>query len=144
MDTFQQQLNIEPAAPQRLPTRWPIAFACLVPALPRNRAPEGAQRQRFHRHVGQLRHHPYQVAGQRVRRQPFWLQARQLAQLEQPHGDQRQKAQQPQQPRIGLEVALLQTAARFQALMIVFHQPATGVPLCPLPGRRHRQRGHAG
>ena len=65
----------------------------------------------------------------RLRRAPC-----QITQLQQAHRYGREQSQQAYQPLGGLDVTLLEPAARFETLMILFDDPPTAIPVHALPG----------
>src|SRR5258708_16909719 len=66
----------------------------------------------------------HDLASQQVRGGP-----RQVAQLQQPHGENRQKGQQAPQPLGVLKLTVLHGTAGFQATVVFFNNPAAAIPI---------------
>src|SRR5579885_549752 len=144
MNTLQHDLHMQPALPERFPAWRPIPPSPQMPSQPRDFLPEPRNRHllRGQREGSSNACHSsrfYLLDGWRL-----WRLTRQIAQWQQTHGDGREQPQQADQPLDSAQGTLLQTAAGFEALMILFHDPATAIPVHALPGvltcRRFQRR----
>ena len=136
MNAFQQGLDVEPAQPQGFPARWPVPFAPQIAPLAGNGVPTLLGGQLGGRYMGQMGYHLHQVGWQHLLGWQLRCLAGHGPQLQQPHGLRRKHPQQGAQPLIGLELALLDATAGFEAVMKILHDPAGAVPRHALPGVR--------
>ncbi len=145
MNALQQRLDMEPALPQSFPTGRTITLAGQIAAQLGDGLPEGScSHQRGS--LTYLRcHNGKQIRIEDLLRRALRLTTGQIPQAEQTDCQWRQQAQQANQTVGALDLARFELAARFEALVVVLHDPAALIPPDALPGlleRRGRDRGH--
>ena len=133
MKALKQGLNPEPSRPQGFPAWRAIAAASEIATQTGNLSPED-----LGRHVGRIKarlggNHGEQVSFDHLTGWPIWTAPGDISQLQQANGDGRKQPQQTEEPFHRLELALLKATPGFEALMIVFDDPAMTVPVGSLP-----------
>ena len=144
MHPFEQSLDIEPAFPQGFPARGTAAAPSQVASTAGDGIPTLLCGQGGGRYLGQQRHDLHQVGRQDLAGQPLRRLPRHRSQLQQAHGRGRQQSQQATQGLITLQLAQLDAAAGFEALMIVLDDPARTIPVHALPRLRQCRGRHRG
>src|SRR5436305_8880424 len=133
MDTLQKSVNMKPALPMSLPARRTVPFAPRVAALACDSIPALLRRKFCHCHLGQIGHQLYDLVWHRLTGGRLWRQTSDCTQLQEADSYRSKQAQETPQSLIGLQLSLFNAASCFKALMIVFHDPTSSIPINSLP-----------
>src|SRR5579885_983971 len=134
MNAFEQGLHPQPANPQGFPAWRTIMTTSQIPSHAGYGLPEGCHRHARSRYACLGSDDCQQIGRHDLTRRAIRLLAREIAQLQQAYSDRREQTQQPDQAVRCVHQPPLNAAARFEALAVVFHDPATFIPAHVLPG----------